>query len=302
LQVWREFYSGAVTVLEVIQRSTEYLARKGVDSPRLQIELLLAHVLGLPRLSLYLNFDRKLVPGELEALRELVRRRGNREPLQHLLGTACFCGFELVVGPAVLAPRPETELLAEQGWEWLSQRERRPEVSQPLAALDYGTGSGCLAIALAAKCPSVEVVAVDISEAALEVARQNAARHGVAARIQFLCGDGFGPVPAQARFDLLVANPPYVPSGELAHLQPEVRDYDPRCALDGGPDGLLFLRRLAHESAAFLRPHGVFMAEFGDGQAQSVRAIFVEAGWQVDALRDDYSGRPRILIARPIEP
>src|ERR1051325_7530406 len=158
-----------MTVLEVIQRSTEFLAKKGVDSPRLQTELLLAHLLKLPRMQLYLNFERALSPVELDSLRDLVKRRGAREPLQHLVGSTSFCGLEIAVNRDVLIPRPETEQLAERAWRFLGGL--RPEAC---TALDFGTGSGCVAIALAVKCPPARVIAVDLSEAALKVARQNA--------------------------------------------------------------------------------------------------------------------------------
>src|SRR5215471_13499273 len=160
-----------MTVLEVIQRSTEFLARKGVDSPRLQTELLLAHVLKLPRLELYLNFQRALSTAEMEALRHLVQRRGHREPLQHIIGTTEFCGLELAVNRHALIPRPETEMLAELGWQYLAQLSAQD--NQAPTALDFGTGSGCLAIALAVHCPAVQVYALDFSAEALELARQN---------------------------------------------------------------------------------------------------------------------------------
>jgi len=285
-----------VTVLEAIQRSTEFLAKKGVDSPRLQTELLLAHLLKQPRMRLYLEFERVLTPAEVDGLRELIKRRGQREPLQHILGSTSFCGLELAVNGDVLIPRPETELLAERGWAFLNQL---PAVSsQPPTALDFGTGSGCLAIALAIKCPAAEVSALDISAAALTVARRNAARHGVAERIRFLEGEGFGPVPEGSRYDLIISNPPYVPSGEIASLQPEVRDHDPHRALDGGADGLDYGRRLAGESARFLAPQGRLMLEFGDGQAERLREVFQEQKWIVEAVQEDYTHRPRIMVAR----
>jgi release factor glutamine methyltransferase len=285
-----------VTVLEAIHRSAEYLARKGVESPRLQTELLLAHLLKLRRMQLYLNFERTLAVAEVDGLRALVRRRGQREPLQHVIGSTSFCGLEIAVNRQVLVPRPETELLAEQAWGFLNgscaSRQR------PLAALDFGTGSGCLAVAMAVKCGRATVWAVDTSAGALEVARQNAARHGVADRIEFLLGDGFGALAAKMVFDLIVSNPPYVPTAEIETLEPEVRDYDPRAALDGGLDGLEYYRRLAREGGAFLRSGGRVMLEFGDGQAARIREIFQEQKWIVEAALEDYTRRPRILIAR----
>lgn len=175
-----------MTVLEAIQRSVDFLAKKGVESPRLHAELLLAHVLKAARMKLYLDFERALTAAEQDELRELVRRRGQREPLQHILGSACFCGLDLAVNGDVLIPRPETELLAEAGWQFLNAL---PAAVTTPAALDFGTGSGCLAIALAFKCPRAQVLAVDVSEAALAVARQNAARHGLEPRVQFFAGD-----------------------------------------------------------------------------------------------------------------
>jgi len=280
-----------VTVLEAIQKSTEFLAKKSVESPRLQTELLLAHLLQLPRMKLYLNFDRALTPAETDRLRELVVRRSQHEPLQHITGSTSFCGYEMRVNRHVLVPRPETELLAECGWEFLSGRPA------PATALDFGTGSGCLAIALAAKCPAAQITALDISEEALAVARTNAEQNQVAARIEFLAGDGFAAVPAGATFDLIISNPPYIPTAEITTLQPEVRDFDPRGALDGGADGLKFYQLLARHAAGWLRPGGKIMVEFGDGQAADIRAIFEREKWIVEAVKEDYSQRARILIA-----
>lgn len=282
-----------MTVLEVIQKSSEFLAKRGVDSPRLQAELLLAHVLKLPRMKLYLNFERALTEAEADATRELVKRRGQREPLQHIVGTASFCGFEITVNRQVLVPRPETELLAEFGWQFLSTIN-----SQPSNALDFGTGSGCIAIALAAKCPSVRVVALDVSTEALALAQQNAQRNGVDGRVECRRSDGFAALKGEERFDLIISNPPYIPSAEIASLQPEVRDFDPGGALDGGVDGLDFYRRLAAEVGAFLNPRGKIMLEFGDGQADALKRIFEAQMWIVEAVREDYSQRQRILIAR----
>src|SRR6185437_12607559 len=176
----------AMTVLEGIQKSTEFLAKKEVESPRLQAELLLAHVLKLPRMKLYLNFERALTEPETNTFRELVKRRAQREPLQHITGSTSFCGLEIAVNRHVLVPRPETELLAEAGWTFLSTLH-----SQPSTALDFGTGSVCIAIALAAKCPSGKITALDISSEALDLAKQNAAKNNVAERIEFIQGDGF---------------------------------------------------------------------------------------------------------------
>ena len=288
-----------VTVLEAIQKSTEFLAKKNVESPRLQTELLLAHLLKMPRMKLYLNFDRVLSAPETDALRESVRRRGQREPLQHITGSTSFCGHEIIVNRNVLTPRPETEMLAELGWEFI-QQSSRPNNTDGLAVLDLCTGSGCLAIAIAAKCPAATIVATDVSDAALAVARQNAAKNQVAGQIEFRSGDGFaalngGPV---GRFDLIVSNPPYIPSAEIATLDPEVRDFDPALALDGGADGLNFYRRLAAGATEFLKPGGKMMLEFGDGQAEAIKKLFETEKWVVESVKEDYSQRARLLIIK----
>jgi release factor glutamine methyltransferase len=283
-----------MTVLEAIQKSTEFLAKKGVESPRLQTELLLAHLLKMPRMKLYLNFDRVLLPVETDSLRELIKRRGQREPLQHIVGSTSFCGCEIAVSRHALIPRPETELLAELGWKFLVTRH-----SPLVTALDFGTGTGCIAIALAAKCPNAKITAVDVSAEALALAKQNALQNQVAERIEFLLGDGFAALKGKPQFDLLISNPPYIASAEIETLDPEVKDFDPRGALDGGADGLDFYRRLAAEAKSFLKPDGKIMLEFGDGQADAIKTIFENEKWIVEAVQDDYSQRARILIARP---
>jgi release factor glutamine methyltransferase len=239
----------------------------------------------------------------------------------------------MAVNRHVLVPRPETELLAEAGWEFLNQLPegrvpRAPNLienkdgasqSSALRALDFGTGTGCIAIALAVKCPSVKIVATDISPEALKLAKQNAGQNNVADRIEFVQSDGFAALrnvgqasclsPSEKNksetggtpvlhFDLISSNPPYIPSVEIATLQPEVRDFDPHAALDGGADGLDFYRKLAAEAKLFLKPDGKIMLEFGDGQADAVRKIFETEKWIVEAVKEDYSHRQRILVAK----
>lgn len=302
-----------MTVLEAIQKSAEFLAKKGVESSRLQTELLLAHLLKMPRMKLYLNFERVLAQAETDALREFIKRRGRREPLQHIIGTTSFCGLDIAINRHALVPRPETELLAEEGRTFLSTLN-----PQPSTALDFGTGSGCIAIALAVKCPNAKLTAADISIEALALAKENAVRNGAADRIEFLQGDGFealtegrggrtrepkervqdGSPGSSRRFDLIISNPPYIPSAEIATLQPEVRDFDPRAALDGGKDGLSFYRLLASQAKSFLKSNGKIMLEIGDGQADAVSTMFATQNWIVEAVKEDYSQRARILIAK----
>lgn len=308
-----------VTVLEAIQKCTEFLGKKEVESPRLQTELLLAHLLQLPRMKLYLNFDRELLAAETDALRELVKRRGLREPLQQIVGSTSFCGLEIAVSRHALIPRPETELLAELGWQFLLERRPParldgealkpavPAVGAP-SALDFGTGTGCIAIALATKCPTAGITALEVSGEALALARQNAAANHVVDRIEFLLGDGLewlngddsqaGRPRFSRSFDLIISNPPYIPSAEIATLEPEVRDYDPRAALDGGADGLDFYRALARQAKSLLKPDGRIMLEFGDGQAEAIKNLLEDEKWIVEAVKEDYSQRARYLIAK----
>lgn len=291
--------SDFVTVLEVIQRSTDFLTKKGVESPRLQVELLLAHALKTQRLKLYLDFERTLVDADLDLVREMVKRRGNREPLQHILGSVSFCGLEMNVTPDVLIPRPETEILAEKGCEFLSQLSNSN--ARAASFLDLGAGSGCLAITLAVKCPNAEGHAVDLSVAALAVAQENAAHHQVSNRLQFYQGETFDALPRGVCVDLIVSNPPYIPTAEIETLAPEVRDHDPRMALDGGPDGLHFFRLIGERAGPFLQTNGKLMFEIGDGQSDAAARIMTEHGWAVERIESDLTGRPRILIAHRME-
>lgn len=280
-----------MTVLEAIQKSTEFLAKKGVESPRLQSELLLAHVLKTQRLKLYLDFAKELDENETDAFREVIKRRGDREPLQHILGGTSFCGLEIAVNRHVLVPRPETELLAEEGWKFLNS------LNGPARFLDFGTGSGCIAIALVHFASAATGSALDKSPDALSVARENAAQNNARNRIDFFQSDGFGAVDPGQRFDLIISNPPYIPAAEIAALQEEVRDFDPRAALDGGADGLEFYRILAEQAGAFLAAEGKLMAEFGDGQENSVADIFQGNRWTVQRIISDLNSRPRIISA-----
>jgi release factor glutamine methyltransferase len=279
-------------ILDVIQRSTDFLARKGVASPRLQVELLLAHLLRMPRMQLYLSFERALTDAELDALRALVQRRGQREPLQYIVGSTSFCGLEIALNRHVLIPRPETELLAERAWTFLQKAAGVPN------ALEIGTGSGCLAIALAHRAPQAKVDATDISGPALELARRNAETNQVAGRLQFCQGDLFAAAPVDARFDLIVSNPPYIPTARIDTLEAEVREYEPRQALDGGADGQDFYRRIAAEAGARLRPAGCLMVELDDEGAAATAEIFQREKWIVEGVAKDDHGHERILIAR----
>src|SRR5262249_27247198 len=274
-----------------------------IPNPRLDADVLLAHALRTARVGLYTRLHDSVPPGHAEAFRELVRRRARREPLQYITGVQEFWSLEFRVDPRVLIPRPEPEVIVETALRLLSQSAIRFGLDLPLAMqaaiLDVCTGSGCIAIALAKELPQAEIWATDISPDALAVASENARSHGVTERIQFLQGDLFAAVTGEeGRFDLIVANPPYVARSELTALQPEVRDWDPLVALEGGPDGLGFYRRLLREGPSYLRAGGWLVMEIGHGQGKAVMRLARERRELSDCrCVSDYAGRERVIIA-----
>lgn len=280
------------TVREILGKSQEYLAARGVDSPRLSAELLLAEVLGTDRLHLFLNMDRPLAGEELARARALVTRRGRGEPAALILGRKEFWGLEFTVCGDVLVPRPETECIVEEAGSLFPR-------DAALTIVDLGTGSGCLAVILALQFSTARVAAVDLSPAALAVARENVRRHGVAERVTLTRADAGACPLADDCADLVVANPPYISDVEYAELSHEVRDFEPPLALRGGPDGLDQIRAQAPEMARILRPGGVVLMEIGCGQGAAVRALFegLDAFGEVAVLRD-LAGLDRVLLAR----
>jgi release factor glutamine methyltransferase len=278
-----------LTLLEVIQKTAEFFAAKGVENPRLNAEMLVGHVLGLPRMQLYLQFERTMAEAELEKIRPLVKRRSQHEPLQYILGETEFFHLKLKVDRRALVPRPETEQLC----ELITQRLAAP----PAAVLDLGTGGGAIALALAAFYPGAAVTALDVSEEALALARENAAALGLAARVRLLRSDWFTALEPEARFDLVVANPPYLSAGETAAAMREVREHEPRIALTPGPDGSEALRRIVAETPRFLQAGGCLALETGIDQHQMLRESAVAAGFaRVESLRD-LADRDRFLLA-----
>jgi len=278
-----------VTVGEVVRELKRRLADAKVPEPGPEAEWIAAHVLSLPRTMLVIRAGQVVDRPLAEAMFGFVARRARREPLQHILGTVPFCGIEVSVGPEALVPRPETELLAEAAWTHLLG------LDAPIDVLDFGTGTGCIALAIAHECPAARVHALDRSASALQLARRNAGELGLAERVRFYEGDGFTALPKELRFDLIVSNPPYIPAEEIRTLMPEVRDYDPRIALDGGSDGLVFYRRLAEEAPGWLKPGGRLMCEFGDGQERVLPAVFVAGPWKGLTFVPDLSGTPRFF-------
>ena len=250
------------TTLKTLTWTKEFFLSKGIVNARLEAEWLLCAVTGLDRVGLYLQFDKPLNESELAEYRVKVARRAKREPLQHILGSQDFFGLDYEVTADVLVPRHETEVLVSEAF-----------IRHPQAAtiLDIGTGSGCIAVSLKKLFTEAAVTATDISEAALVVARRNAEKFGVA--IEFLAGSLFTPIAGRS-FDLIVSNPPYIPSAEIELLEPEVRDYDPRSALDGGKDGLDIYRKLIPGAVACLKPGGWLLVEIGAGQAEDVAQLY----------------------------
>jgi release factor glutamine methyltransferase len=279
-----------MTVLELLRTTTLYLGKKGVEQPRLSIEHLLADSLGKKRIELYLEFDRSLSARELEPLREKVRRRAEGEPLQHLLGHWDFFGRTFKTDWRALIPRSETELLVET---ILKEFATCGESANRLA--DIGTGSGILAITFALERPGLDVSAVDLSEEALSLARENAERLGVSGRIVFRLSDLLDQV--EGPFHWIVANLPYIPTADLDALQREVK-FDPALALDGGKDGLTIIKRLIESVPGKIAPNGMIALEFGQGQAQRIGEILAENNYRDISIRKDYQGVERLLIAR----
>jgi len=301
------------TVLELIDWSRAYLAEKGFDNARLETELLLGHALSLPRIELYLNYSRQMRQEELARFKVLLKRRLTGEPVQYVVGSAAFMLAEFEVDPSVLIPRPETEALTEVAIRMLEEgglaRRRRGEAAGALERVsdgaeamlaDVGTGSGVIAVTMAQVFPVARVFASDSSPDALEVAARNAERAGVGDRVEFLEGELLAPLEREGlsgRLAGLVSNPPYVRTGDIETLPPEVRDFEPRGALDGGPDGLDCLRVMAQDGPAMLASSGAIALEVGDGQAAAVAAM-LRAGLGSAAIEKDYAGRDRIVSGR----
>lgn len=286
------------TIKEILAVTSKYLESKGIDSPRLNAELLLGHLLHHSRLELYLHFDQPLNEDEIEGYRGLVRRRVQREPLQYIRGVQEFWSLDFRVSPGVLIPRPETELLVEESLKLYKGGALGSGDSPRI--LDLCTGSGVLAVCLAKEIPGAKVHGSDISKGALEIARQNAARHGVSDRISFFSGGLFQPFlnKQEASFGLILSNPPYVPTEEMKGLQPEIRDHEPRCALDGGPDGMRYIREILRQAPAFLASRGWLLVELDPRQVEEAMGLAEEAGLydEVSAC-EDYGRLKRVLKA-----
>lgn len=273
----------AWTPLKVLSWTTTFLQEKGVENARREAEWMLCAATGLDRIGLYLNFDKPMNDNELTSYRNMVVRRGKREPLQHILGSQEFDGLDFLVTPAVLIPRQDTEVL-------VSVAARL--APNGCSLLDIGTGSGCIAIALAKRLPDATITATDISPDAIAIASQNSTRHHTT--VDFRLGSLFQPVTGR-QFDLIVSNPPYIPSQEIRQLQPEVSEYDPLIALDGGEDGLSVYRQLIASAPFHLKKGGWLLLEAGAGQAAELVKLLAEQQFGDILTEQDHGGHQRVV-------
>lgn len=279
------------TVNRVLDWTVKHLKQNGSPSPRLDAEVLLAHARGCSRIKLYTDFDQPMTDTQRGVMRDLVKRRAQAEPVAYLIGEREFYSLKFKLTRDVLIPRPDTEVLV------MELIERARNLPAP-KILDLGTGSGCIAVTTAVNLAHAHVTAVDVSPTALQVARENAERHKVDPRLEFFAGDLFAPIPAGKKFDFIVSNPPYIPSGELAGLQQDVRKHEPQLALDGGPDGLDVIRRIVADLPAFLGENGTFLLEIDPPQFTAVQTMLSETGqFEKISVVKDLAGEPRVVIA-----
>lgn len=278
------------TIKKLIQWTAGYFRNHGVEEARLDAELLLGYVLGKPRIYLYTNYDQIMNKEELARYRELIRRRAAGYCTAVLIGEKEFMGIPFRVNEHVLVPRPDTEA-------WLEKVIQRFRNLPDISVLDLGTGSGALAVSFLYYCKEARGVAVDISEKALETAKTNGERAGISDRVEFRRGDFLDALREDERFDVILSNPPYIPSGDIDGLAEEVRR-EPRIALDGGADGLKFYRALGEKAACFLRPGGLLAAEVGIGQAETVRTFFENGGLTDIEIIPDYGGVDRAVCGK----
>lgn len=276
------------TVRKILTWTTQHFEKRGVDAPRLTTEVLLAHTLKTSRVRLYVDLDRPLEKTELATFRALIERRMAGEPTQYLTGVREFYNRPFKVDARVLIPRPETELLVEAALHKLPK-------DGPGLALDVCTGSGCIAISLAAERPQATVMATDLSEDACALARENAQALGVAERLTVLQGNLYAPLPLDARFDVVASNPPYIATAEIATLSAEVRR-EPHMALDGGPDGLVLIRKVIAGARRVLKPGGLLAMEIGETQGDAVKALLQAAGFDDARVEKDLERRDRLAF------
>lgn len=276
------------TLGEILQLTIQCFKDKNIDRPRRTVEELLSHVLHLPRMELYLQFDKPLIQGELDKLRVLIKRKLRGEPLEYLLGNIIFYGCSILVTPDVLIPRPETEILLDKACILLKACSLEKKT-----VFDLCTGSGCLGIGLKKTLPHLNVVLSDISQRALALAQTNAAKNGV--EVECLHGDLFMPF-GQRKADIVICNPPYISNKQYHELDAAVRDFEPKEALLGGEDGLLFYRRLSRELPDYLYPGALLFFEIGSGQGKAVQDLFSASCWRKISIEKDWAGHERFFF------
>lgn len=277
------------TVLELLNLTTTFFEQKGIDSARLNAELLLAETLKCKRLDLYLAFDKPVKDEEVNHFREFIRRRGNREPLQYILGYVDFYGLNFFVNKDVLIPRQETEILVET---IINHTDKETELN----IMDIGTGSGIIAVCLANNLPNVKIIAVDKSKEALTIAKQNAEKNNVAERITFIEIDVLNTsLAVNTKFDIIVSNPPYVSQKEFSSLQKEIVSHEPDFAVTDFSDGLIFYRKIIVSAKTLLNENGKIFFEVGAGQAEEVKSIFKENNFSSMQIWKDYGGIERVV-------
>lgn len=279
----------------MLAAAKEYMDKRDFSAAQRDAEHLLARALNLSRVDLYAQYDRPLSDDERASFKSLLRERLERKPLQYIIGNQPFRYLDLRIEPGVFIPRPETELLVERIIDAFGS------TSRPAAVLDLGTGSGAVSLSLAKELPGAHVWAVDISEKALAVTQANAAAHGLDEKVTLCLGDMFSALPADQEpilFDIIAANPPYIPTADINGLDPEVRDHEPHAALDGGSSGIRFYETIIFDAPDHLRPDGIIAFEIGIGQADAVAALLAQAGFSEIQIRPDYNGIDRTVIAR----
>lgn len=284
------------TIGDALHRGSAHLRDAGVGSGNIEAALLLSMATGLDRLGLINYMSRELSAAELAQFEALINRRSTREPLQHITGRTEFMGLEFEVSPAVLVPRPDTEILVEAVLDLEEGEGSREDV----LIADMGTGSGAIAVSLASYLKYARVIAVELSPEAAAIARGNIARHAVGDRVELVLGDGLAPLQAFAgKLSYLVSNPPYIPGEDIAGLEPEVKDFEPRMALTPpGDDPLVWYKRFAAEAGALLKPDGILAVEVGIHQAQPVKELLEAKGWQDLSIHSDLGGIERVILAR----
>ncbi len=276
------------TLLSLLNWTTDYFTKNKISTPRLDAEVLLAHTLKLERLQLYLQFERSMTEEERTDFKALIQRRIKGEPVSYIRGMKEFWSLPFKVGPGVLVPRPETELLVEVA-----------ESLHPANILDIGTGSGNLAVAMAKKWPQAHITALDISGEALKYAQENAVINAVSSQIEFIQKDFLTlPPPRSPLYDLIVSNPPYISTPVWETLPAGIRDFEPQVALDGGPDGLAFYRKIGQTATPLLKEEGTVIVEMGEDQAEAVKKIFEKNGFKDIEVVNDYAGLPRVIVAK----